>query len=70
MYAKSAEGEKMEKEKEWRSHRCPVCGKTFIPAGQHMYRINNQLVCTYKCRTKWEKEHPKKEPNRMRKWGG
>ena len=35
-----------------------------------MYRADGKLVCTYKCRTKWEKEHPRKEHNTMRKWGG
>lgn len=60
----------MEKEKEWRSHKCLVCGKMFIPAGQHMYKVKNRLVCSYGCRTKWEKEHPHKEANTMRKWGG
>lgn len=29
---------------------CPVCGKTFIPAKQHIYRdVNNRLVCSYSC---------------------
>lgn len=32
---------------------CPVCGKEFIPAGQHMYRTNirgkSSMQCSYTC---------------------
>lgn len=34
---------------------CPVCGKTFIPAPLHNYKIqHNKRVCSYKCLRKWE----------------
>ena len=34
---------------------CPVCGKTFIPAPLHKYKIHhNKRVCSYKCLRKWE----------------
>ncbi len=33
--------------------KCPVCGKEFIPAPQHVYKLikgsKKQFVCTYKC---------------------
>jgi C4-type Zn-finger protein len=48
-------------------HICPVCGKVFIPAPEHIYKIGkfkDKLVCSYGCRCKWEKENaPKKENN-------
>ena len=30
---------------------CPVCGKDFIPAAQHVYRDKHRkyLVCSYSC---------------------
>lgn len=39
-------------------HTCPICGKRFLPAPQHAYKINGkyrgELVCTYSCMRKWE----------------
>lgn len=35
---------------------CPVCGKSFIPAPMHIYKIKyGQFVCLYKCRCAYEK---------------
>ena len=36
---------------------CPICGKNFIPAGQHMYRDarNDNLVCSWTCMLKSER---------------
>ena len=35
---------------------CPVCGKNFIPAPFHIYKIKGKiLVCTYKCMLEYEK---------------
>lgn len=32
---------------------CPICGKKFVPAPEHVYRVRgkktNGLVCTYSC---------------------
>lgn len=50
---------------------CPICGKNFIPAPYHYWKINSTtaqsldgdpitfgtLVCTYTCMRKWEKSH-------------
>lgn len=49
---------------------CPICGKNFIPAPYHYWRIGSEaeddlinkrypgtLVCTYSCMRKWEKAH-------------
>ena len=37
---------------------CPVCGKTFIPAPLHKYKIrihgSEKRVCSYKCMRNWE----------------
>lgn len=53
---------------------CPICGKKFIPAPEHAWKIGkinlfknensnqedrNKLVCTYSCMRKWEKENLK-----------
>lgn len=37
--------------------KCPVCGKNFIPAGQHIYKDarNGSLVCTWTCVLKSER---------------
>ena len=42
---------------------CPVCGKPFVPAPLHIYKIKGgQKVCSYKCRCEYEKfEEAKKE---------
>ena len=36
---------------------CPVCGKNFVPAGQHMYKDarTNSLVCSWTCMLKSER---------------
>ena len=44
---------------------CPVCGKNFVPAPMHIYKIRNKnkclnLVCTYGCMISWEKKHEKR----------
>lgn len=40
---------------------CPICGKMFHPMPDHSLRIggegSRQLVCSYSCMRKWEKEH-------------
>lgn len=60
--------EQYEKEStESRMHTCPVCGKKFLPAPEHAWKIgyeseaerNQNLVCTYSCMRKWEKEREK-----------
>ncbi len=49
----------------WVMLTCPICGKEFLPAGQHYWKIGDipskeQLVCTYSCMRKWEKLPKKK----------
>lgn len=45
----------------WSTMRtCPICGKEFLPAPQHGWKIGDvswrqELVCTYSCMRKWEK---------------
>ena len=42
------------------SVKCPICGKMYIPAPEHVYRNYNgiKLVCSYKCSCQSRKEHP------------
>lgn len=45
---------------------CPVCGKRFIPAVFHSWKIYNSKkghtykVCGYNCMRKYERENPPK----------
>lgn len=44
----------------WLMQICPICGKEFLPASQHYWRIGDvpsreRLVCSYSCMRKWEK---------------
>lgn len=54
----------------WEVETCPVCGKDFLPASQHGWKIGEgtkeQLVCTYPCQRAWEKASEKKKAT-MRK---
>lgn len=35
---------------------CPICGKTFVPAPMHIYKIKyGKKVCSYHCMRKYEK---------------
>ena len=40
--------------------KCPICGKMYIPAPEHVYRNYNgkKLVCSYKCSCQSRKDHP------------
>lgn len=44
---------------------CPICGKNFIPAPEHGWRVGSEkeykLVCSYTCMRVWEKEKYEKE---------
>ena len=49
----------------WVMRTCPLCGKEFLPAGMHSWTIGNnsmtqELVCSYTCMRKWEK-NPKRK---------
>ena len=48
---------------------CPVCNKLFILSAYHTYKIEDIFFCGYNCRCKYEKEHPKKHYDYVRKWG-
>lgn len=48
--------------------KCPICGKTFVPAPEHIYRDkrvwHGRFVCSYSCVLKSERmknERGKKE---------
>lgn len=42
---------------------CPICGKNFIPAPEHIYKIREKgtykLVCSWGCVRKHEKREKK-----------
>ncbi len=47
--------------------KCPICGKKFIPAPYHAYRIggceSTRVVCSYTCMRVWEKKNLRSEEN-------
>lgn len=44
-----------------RETKCPICGKVFIPAPQHIYKgEKGRLVCSWGCVCKYEREREKK----------
>lgn len=42
---------------------CPICGKKFIPAVNHIYKVyvgrTYKKVCSWSCQRKWEKQNDK-----------
>lgn len=42
---------------------CPVCGKKFIPAVNHIYKVyidrRYRKACSWSCQRKWEKRNDK-----------
>ena len=40
--------------------KCPICGKMYILAPEHVYRNYNgkKMVCSYACSCQSRKEHP------------
>lgn len=39
-------------------HTCPICNKNFIPAAEHIYKVQSRTFCSYTC---WMKFLKKKE---------
>ena len=56
----------------WDEIKCPVCGKAFVPAPLHAWKIDisycqTKRVCTYSCMRVWEKgEGANGKPKRRR----
>lgn len=52
--------------------KCPICGKKFFPAPQHMYRMRDkygrktQYVCTWTCYCEAERRHSALHPKKLR----
>jgi hypothetical protein len=47
--------------------KCPVCGRHFIRSPLHIYMIDKiKPVCSYGCRSRYEREHPKKKYRTIR----
>lgn len=44
---------------DWREVNCPICGKRFIPAPEHVFRrtVNGKLryICSYHCTMIYDK---------------
>jgi predicted RNA-binding Zn-ribbon protein involved in translation (DUF1610 family) len=36
--------------------KCPICGKSFIAAPMHTYKVNNRYVCSWGCVRTHEKK--------------
>ena len=56
---------------------CPICGKKFIPAPEHYWKIGQwgseertDVVCSYSCMRVWEKEQEAKDKRRHKHPGG
>lgn len=45
---------------------CIICGKTFIPAPMHIYKVKGKLVCSYNCRCAFEKSEEQKKAAKRR----
>ena len=46
---------------------CIVCGKSFLPAPFHAYKVSEEsreLMCTYSCMLKYFKNHKRKKYTR------
>lgn len=55
----------------WVMKRCPICGKEYLPAAQHGWAIKEgtkkELVCSYTCQRKYEKNPKMKIKKRSNK---
>lgn len=45
-----------------KEEQCPVCQKMFAPAVEHAWKVDRDLVCSYTCQRKGEKD-----PSMMKK---
>lgn len=42
---------------EYNFKKCPICGREYIPAANHIYKIaQHETVCSWHCVRDWEKE--------------
>lgn len=39
--------------------KCPICGKTYVPAPYHVYKVGRTPVCSYSCTLPGAKEKHK-----------
>ena len=46
-------------------HTCPVCGKKFLPAPEHIYKTcpSGRFVCGWNCLVKYRKKKERKKNN-------
>lgn len=51
---------------EIQDHTCPVCGRNFIPAPYHQFRVYGRRVCTWSCKLRGEREGFAKNPESLK----
>ncbi len=54
-----------------KEEKCPICGKTFIPAQLHVYKVHflgshDKTVCSWKCVMDGERAQEQKRQRRRR----
>lgn len=47
--------------------KCPICGKTFIPAPYHIYRRGSKWFCIWSCMLKYDREQEEKNKEKQRR---
>lgn len=43
--------------------KCPICGKNFIPAPEHIYRYRKQLFCKWTCYRSFLRQNEERPKN-------
>lgn len=50
-----------------REKTCAECGKLFIPAPEHIFRVDGKWFCKWTCFSHYKEKHPKAiAPRRVR----
>ena len=47
--------------------KCPICGKKFVPAAQHIYKANSRVVCSWGCQRAVEKKREEEKEKRKKR---
>lgn len=59
---------------DWKESTCPICGKKFIPAPEHVYRrrvrTSLRYICSYHCVLEYDKNKIDRRYARSSAWGG
>lgn len=49
---------KKTRKKIFTTHTCKQCGKKFIPAPYHSYKVNGRTLCSWGCLVRYRNDHP------------